>query len=114
MAFSRTQCNQESFAFAAHFLRRVVAELSADRVTTDGAPLVRQLDRRLRLQPEVLEDHTICFIGVNSVIMPGVTVGKAAVVASGAVVITSVPPYTMVAGNPAKVVKTFRKPPEEA
>lgn len=70
------------------------------------------MDRRLRLQPVVIEDH--CFIGVNSVIMPGVTVGKAAVVASGAVVVTSVPPYTMVAGNPAKVVKTFRKPPEEA
>ena len=64
------------------------------------------------LKPVRLEDHR--FIGVNSVIMPGVTVGKAAVVASGAVVITSVPPYTMVAGNPAKVVKTFRKPPEEA
>jgi acetyltransferase-like isoleucine patch superfamily enzyme len=64
------------------------------------------------LKPVRLEDH--CFIGVNSVIMPGVTVGKAAVVASGAVVITNVPPYTMVAGNPAKVVKTFRKPPEEA
>ncbi len=64
------------------------------------------------LKPVVLEDH--CFIGVNSVIMPGVTVGRAAVVASGAVVVTNVPPYTMVAGNPAKVVKTFRKPPEEA
>jgi acetyltransferase-like isoleucine patch superfamily enzyme len=53
----------------------------------------------------VLEDH--CFIGVNAVVMPGVTVGRAAVVASGAVVVADVPPLTMVAGNPAKVVKRF-------
>jgi len=63
------------------------------------------------LKPVVLEDHS--FIGVNSVIMPGVRVGEASVVASGAVVLTNVPPYTMVAGNPAKVVKTFPRPQEK-
>lgn len=57
------------------------------------------------LQPVVLEDH--CFIGVNAVILPGVTVGRASVVASGAVVTANVPPLTMVAGNPAKVVRRF-------
>lgn len=60
------------------------------------------------VKPVTLEDH--CFIGVNSVVMPGVTVGKAAVVASGAVVMQNVPPYTMVSGNPAKVIKTFPQP----
>lgn len=60
------------------------------------------------LKPVVLEDH--CFIGVNSVIMPGVTVGKASVVTSGSVVVTNVPAYTMVQGNPAKVIKHFPKP----
>lgn len=65
----------------------------------------------LVLKPVVLEDHT--FIGVNAVIMPGVTVGKASVVASGAVVMTNVPPFTMVAGNPAKVVKNFPRPGEK-
>lgn len=60
------------------------------------------------LKPVVLEDH--CFIGVNSVIMPGVTVGKASVVTSGSVVVNNVPPYTMVQGNPAKVIKHFPKP----
>lgn len=64
----------------------------------------------LVLKPVVLEDHS--FIGVNSVIMPGVTVGKASVVASGAVVMTNVPPFTMVAGNPAKVVRHFSRPEE--
>jgi acetyltransferase-like isoleucine patch superfamily enzyme len=60
------------------------------------------------LKPVVLHDHS--FIGVNAVILPGVTVGKAAVVASGAVVSADVPPYTMVAGNPAKVIKRFAIP----
>lgn len=60
------------------------------------------------LKPVVLDDH--CFIGVNSVIMPGVTVGKASVVTSGSVVVNNVPPYTMVQGNPAKVIKQFPKP----
>lgn len=60
------------------------------------------------LKPVVLEDH--CFIGVNSVILPGVTVGKASVVTSGSVVMNNVPPYTMVQGNPARVIKQFPKP----
>jgi acetyltransferase-like isoleucine patch superfamily enzyme len=60
------------------------------------------------LKPVVLEDH--CFIGVNSVVMPGVTIGKASVVASGSVVVTNVPPYSMVQGNPAKVIKQFPRP----
>lgn len=64
------------------------------------------------LSPVVLEDA--CFIGVNSVVMPGVTVGQGAVVASGSVVVTNVPPYTMVSGNPAKVVKEFPDPGEDA
>jgi len=57
------------------------------------------------VEPVRLGSHS--FIGVNSVVMPGVTVGEGAVVASGAVVLADVPPYTMVAGNPAKVVKRF-------
>ncbi|MCH2153642.1 MAG: hypothetical protein MK089_09915 [Phycisphaerales bacterium] len=64
------------------------------------------------VKPVILQDH--CFIGVNSVVMPGVTVGRCSVVASGSVVMNNVPPYTMVSGNPAKVVKQFPKPEGEA
>jgi hypothetical protein len=54
-----TECNQESFEFAAHFSHRVVAEFSADRVTTDGgALLLRQADRRIRL----LQRFAGCFV----------------------------------------------------
>lgn len=49
-----------------------------------------------------------CFIGVNAVIMPGVTVGEGAIVTSGSVVLSDVPPYTVVSGNPAKPVSRLQ------
>lgn len=44
-------------------------------------------------------------IGARSVILPGVTIGAGAVVATGAVVFHDVPPNAMVAGNPARVLR---------
>lgn len=46
------------------------------------------------------------FIGANSVVLEGVTVGHNAVVAAGAVVCEDVKPYSVVAGVPARVIKT--------
>ncbi|MBI1244243.1 MAG: chloramphenicol acetyltransferase [Alphaproteobacteria bacterium] len=48
--------------------------------------------------------------GYKSVIMPGVTIGSGAIVAACAVVTRDVPPYSMVAGNPARVVKMRFEP----
>jgi len=44
-------------------------------------------------------------LGVNSILLPGVTVGEGAIVAAGSVVIKDVDDYTLVAGNPAKEIK---------
>jgi len=44
------------------------------------------------------------YIGAGSMILPGVTVGAGAVVSAGSVVTTSVPPMTVVRGNPARRV----------
>lgn len=46
-----------------------------------------------------------CFIGGNSMIMPGVTLGDSVVVAAGAIVTKDVPSGVIVAGNPAKVIR---------
>jgi acetyltransferase-like isoleucine patch superfamily enzyme len=46
-----------------------------------------------------------CWIGANSVILPGVTVGVNSVVAAGSVVTKDVPADTVVAGVPARVIK---------
>lgn len=43
-------------------------------------------------------------IGANATILPGVTIGRGAMVGAGAVIIESVPPYAVVAGNPARIV----------
>lgn len=45
------------------------------------------------------------WIGQNCLIRPGVTIGTGAVIASGAVVVKDVPPYAIVGGNPAKIIK---------
>ena len=47
------------------------------------------------------------WIGANSVIVAGVTVGENSVVAAGSVVVKDVPPFSIVAGNPAKLIKQY-------
>lgn len=47
------------------------------------------------------------WIGANSVITAGVTIGKHAIVGGGSVVTRDVPEYTVVVGNPAKIVKVY-------
>ena len=48
------------------------------------------------------------WIGFDAVILKGVTVGEGAIVAARAVVTSDVPPWTVVAGNPARVIKSLR------
>ncbi len=47
------------------------------------------------------------WVGVNVTILPGTTVGEGAIVAAGAVVTKDIPPRTLAAGVPARVVKTL-------
>ena len=47
-----------------------------------------------------------CFIGAHAIIMPGVTIGDQCIIGAGAVVVQDVPPNSICAGNPAKVVKS--------
>lgn len=56
-----------------------------------------------RTRPVQIGDYA--WVGTRSMILPGVTIGKGAVVAAGAVVTKSVPEYTIVAGVPAKPVR---------
>lgn len=48
-----------------------------------------------------------CWIGANAVITAGVTVGRHSIVAAGSVVTKNVPPYTIVGGNPARILKQY-------
>lgn len=57
------------------------------------------------VSPVTIEDDV--WIGTNALIMKGVTIGRGAVVAAGSVVTNSVAPYTVVGGNPARVIKVI-------
>lgn len=57
----------------------------------------------IRISRVVIESKA--WIGFNSIILKGVRVGEGSIVAAGAVVTKDVEPWTIVAGNPAKVVK---------
>lgn len=50
-----------------------------------------------------------CFIGHGSIILPGVTIGPNSVVGAGSIVTKDVPPNTVVAGNPAKTIKSVEE-----
>lgn len=55
--------------------------------------------------PITIEDDV--WIGAGAVVLPGVTIGRGAVVAAGAVVTASVEPYTVVAGVPARAIRSI-------
>ena len=61
-------------------------------------------------QPVVIEDDVWC--GANVTILKGVTIGRGSIVAAGAVVTHSFPPYSVIGGVPAKLLK-MRFTPEE-
>jgi acetyltransferase-like isoleucine patch superfamily enzyme len=84
------------------------------RVPFDARKRRRELEqipsRKLRLACSKVPARPIriqnnVWIGFDSCILPGVTVGEGAVVGARSVVTQDVPPYTIVAGNPARVVR---------
>lgn len=67
-------------------------------------------------QPDEIKPVRICryaWIGQNSFILKGVTIGEGAIVGVNSVVVTDIPPYSVAMGNPARViVKNLAKPGE--
>ncbi len=51
--------------------------------------------------------HDKAWVGFNTIVLKGVTIGQGAVVAAGSVVTKDVAPFTLVAGNPARFVKNL-------
>jgi len=48
-----------------------------------------------------------CFFGIDSRVMGGVEVGHGSVIGAGAVVVENVPPFSLVVGSPARVIKRY-------
>ena len=60
-------------------------------------------DQGVSTSPVIIGDDI--WIGANAVVLPGVSIGNHSVVAAGAVVTKNVPPHSLVAGVPAKIIK---------
>ena len=69
-----------------------------------GEPVDRPIIQTdLSVLPVRIEDDAD--IGINAVILPGVTVGRGSIIGAGAVVTVDVPPFSVVAGVPARVIR---------
>ncbi|MCM8787247.1 MAG: acyltransferase [Candidatus Omnitrophica bacterium] len=62
--------------------------------------------KNVKSQPIVIEDDV--WIGANSIILKGVTIGKGAVVGAGSVVTKNIPSFTLWAGNPARFIRNLK------
>lgn len=80
------------------FAPRVTLILASDANWSKLAKIISPIEGKI-----IIEDD--CWIGANTVIMPNITIGKMSVVGAGSVVTKNVPPFTVVAGVPAKYMK---------
>jgi acetyltransferase-like isoleucine patch superfamily enzyme len=76
----------------------------------DSHPLLPE-DRcdytKTKHKPIIIEDDV--FIGARAIINKGITIGRGAIVAAGSVVSRNVPPFSIVGGNPAKLIRNLRE-----
>jgi acetyltransferase-like isoleucine patch superfamily enzyme len=68
----------------------------------DEAVLSTESGRKAHSRPVRIGED--CWLGVNTVVMPGVCIGRGAVVGANSVVNSDIAPYTVVAGSPAKLI----------
>lgn len=73
-----------------------------------GHPAHALTDPSAPARPIRLEDNV--WLGFDVCVLPGVTIGEGSVVGARSVVCHDVPPYTVVAGNPARVVRALQRP----
>ena len=69
----------------------------------DTAPIERFLYSKGKV---VIEDNV--WIAEGAMIMPGVRIGKGSIIAANSVVTKDIPPYSVAAGTPAKIIKTMK------
>jgi acetyltransferase-like isoleucine patch superfamily enzyme len=99
-----------------------VVLMDSYRIPFDQAERRRELERVTTRRPRYLEGGGPArpvrigrnvWIGFDACILPGVTIGEGSVVGARSVVAEDVPEYTIVAGNPARVVRNLDKAQEE-
>ncbi len=64
-------------------------------------------EQKLDMRPTIIEEEA--HIGANSVVVPGIRIGKRSQIGAGSVVTKDVPPYSVAVGNPARVIKRYNQ-----
>lgn len=81
---------------------RVTLVLSSDANWSKLVDIIEPIKSSITLDDD-------CWLGAGVIVLPGITIGKCAIIGSGAVVTKDVAPYTVVAGVPAKIIKNISK-----
>jgi acetyltransferase-like isoleucine patch superfamily enzyme len=92
----------------AQIILRDFAILGAGAVLVSEMYSYRDPSRPARLQTKLMGDIVVeenATVGANAVILPGVTIGRSAIVGAGAVVTRDIPPFSVAVGVPARVIK---------
>ncbi|MCK0138163.1 CatB-related O-acetyltransferase [Aliiroseovarius sp. F47248L] len=103
------------FCQIAHGVRFITAAANHAHYGLTSFPFgIFALDQEVMTQPDSRETKigNDVWLGYGAIVCPAVTIGNGAIIGAGAVVSEDVPDYTIVAGNPARVVK-LRLPPED-
>lgn len=64
-----------------------------------------RINTKGKTKPIVIEDNV--WIGANTFVLPGVTIGEGSIIGAGSIVLSNIPPYSIARGNPAVVIKTY-------
>ncbi len=95
--------NVNIFDDTTHPVDSIERRKHAEYIFTKGFP-----KEMTSLDPKPIKIEKDAWICCNSIILRGITIGEGSIVAAGSVVTKDVPPYTMVAGNPAKIIKKIK------
>ena len=76
-----------------------------DEKEAGSSPEIPPADRPLSSRPVIIGNKV--WLGEQVCILPGVTVGEGAIVGANSVVTRNIPPYSIAAGNPARVIRVF-------
>jgi lipopolysaccharide O-acetyltransferase len=76
-----------------------------DDISKQSSPLISPISRELFASPVKIDDDV--WLGEFVTVLPGVSIGKGAIIGAMSVVTKDIPPYTIAIGTPAKVIKHF-------
>lgn len=81
----------------------IVADSNPNNSRLQDHPYVKS--HLIKTAAVIIEDDV--WLGTNAIVLPGVRLGRGSIVGAGAVVVRDVPPLTVVAGVPARIVRTL-------